>query len=101
MMITEVNICGIPHTVNYTEDKFNVDTHLGQINYAKCEILINKDMPEPIVKETICHEIVHGILMHIGYNDLASDEQFVQALGNAINQTFTIKNIGCECNVNK
>lgn len=100
-MITAVNICGIPHTVKYEEDKFNVDTHFGQISYANCEILINKDMPKALINEALCHEIVHGMLFHMGYDELANDERFVQAMANAINQTFTIKNIGCEANVNK
>jgi hypothetical protein len=78
-----------------------VDTNFGQINYSKCEILINKDMPEPLIKETLCHEILHGMLVHTGYDNLSGDESFVQALSNAISQTFTINNIGCECNVNK
>jgi hypothetical protein len=41
--------------------------------------------------ETLCHEIVHGIFVHLGYNDYAQDEQLVQALGNAIYQGFDIK----------
>ena len=79
---------------------FNSDLHLGQINFAKAEILVNKDMTPEMTKETICHEIVHGILIHIGCNELSNDETFVQAMGNAINQSFDIKNIGV-CNVNK
>lgn len=85
-----VNICGIPHTVIECEDKFNVDTHFGQIDYKACEIRINEDMTEESKKETICHEMMHGILVHLGYNGYAEDEQFVQALGNAIFQSFEI-----------
>lgn len=85
-----VNICGIPHTVIECEDKFNVDTHFGQIDYKACEIRINEDMTKESKKETICHEMMHGILVHIGYNEYAEDEQFVQALGNAIFQSFEI-----------
>lgn len=86
-----VNICGIPHKVIECEDKFNVDAHLGQIDYKACEIRINKDMTREIKFETICHEMVHGIFIHLGYNDYAQDEQLVQALGNAIYQGFSIK----------
>lgn len=85
-----VNICGIPHTVIECEDKFNIDTHFGQIDYKACEIRINEDMTEDSKKETICHEMMHGILVHLGYNEYAQDEQFVQALGNAIFQGFDI-----------
>lgn len=87
-----VNICGVRHTVKEVADKFDAgSTHFGQINYKDCEILINKDMTEESKKETICHEMIHGILVHLGYNDYSQDEQLVQALGNAIYQGFDIK----------
>lgn len=86
-----VNICGIPHRIVECEDNFNVDLHFGQIDYKACEIRINKNMTDANKKETVCHEMVHGILVHLGYNDLVGNEQLVQALGNAIYQSFTIK----------
>ena len=85
-----VNICGIPHIVFECEDKFDTDCHFGQIDYKACEIRINKDLTEASKKETICHEMVHGMLVHLGYQE-GYDEQFVQALGNAIYQGFDIK----------
>ena len=87
----KVNICGIPHTIIECEDHFNVDYHFGQIEFGKCEIRINKDASDEIKKETIFHEMVHGILVHLGYNAYSNDEQFVQALGNALYQSFEIK----------
>ena len=86
-----VNICGIPHKVIECEDNFNVDTHFGQIDYKTCEIRINKDMTQENKDEALCHEIIHGIFVHLGYNDYSQDEQLVQALGNAIYQGFNIK----------
>lgn len=86
-----VNICGIPHKVIEYEDNFNADCHFGMIDYKECEIRINKDMTCASKGETICHEMLHGILMHLGYDDLSSNEQFVRALGNAIYQSFEIK----------
>ena len=87
----KVNICGIPHKVVECEDKFDVDAHFGQIDYKACEIRVNKDMTEASKKETLCHEMVHGILIHLGYSEYSQDEQLVQALGNAIYQGFEIK----------
>lgn len=88
----KINICGIPHTVVEIEDKFNADTiHYGQIEYSKCEITINKNIPDELKKETLCHEIVHGMLYHLGFFDQYTDERLVQALGNAIYQSFDIK----------
>ena len=86
-----VNICGIPHKVIECEDHFNTDCHFGQIDYKNCEIRINKDMTDANKKETICHEMIHGIFVHLGYNELAGNEQLVQALGNAICQGFSIQ----------
>lgn len=88
-----VNICGVPHTVIEKEDHFDVDAHFGQIDYKKCEIIINKDMSNEAKHEALCHEMVHGMFVHLGYNDYAQDEQLVQALGNAIYQGFKIKDI--------
>lgn len=86
-----VNICGIPHKVVECDSKFDVDLHMGEIRYADAEIRINKALSENVKTETLCHEIMHGILVHLGYNDLSQDEQFIQAVANAINQAFTVK----------
>lgn len=92
-MINKVNICGIPHKVVYCEDSFNMDTHFGQIDYGKCLIKVNKDLPKEAMEETLAHEILHGILIHLGYEEEAQNEQFVQAMSNAIYQTFTLKEV--------
>lgn len=88
-----VNICGMPHKIIECEDNFNVDTHFGMIDYKELVIKVNKDMPEEAKNETICHEMLHGILVHLGYEEFSQNEQFVQALGNAIFQGFNIKKI--------
>lgn len=88
-----VNICGIPHKIVEAEDSFNVDCHMGMIEYKDLIIKINRNMPQIAKEETICHEMVHGILVHLGYLDLSNDEQFVQAFGNAIWQGFQIKEL--------
>lgn len=87
----KVNICGVTHTVIECEDKFDVDIHFGQIDYKTCEIRINKNLAEEAKEESICHEMVHGMLVHLGYSELSQDETFVQGLGNAIYQGFDIR----------
>ena len=90
-MIDKVSIFGIPHTVRYAPDNFKTgDTHFGEIDFAKCEIIINRDMPEEAQRETLIHEIVHGMLVMIGRNDLSDDETLVQSLALAISQTFEL-----------
>lgn len=87
----KVNICGIPHTVIECKDNFDATAHFGQIDFRTCEILVNKDLSNEHKKETLCHEMIHGILFHLGYSNLSQDEKFVQALGNAIYQSFEVK----------
>ena len=88
-----VNICGVPHEVVEVVDNFDMECHLGMIDYKKAVIKINKDLQGLNRKETICHEMVHGMLVHTGYTELANDETLVQALGNAIMQGFDIKEV--------
>ena len=96
-MIRQVNICGIPHTIEYAEDTFDVNTtHFGQIETSKCEITLNKDMPKEMTNVTLWHEGLHGILLNLGYEKECHDEQFVQALATALNQFATIKDISPE-----
>ena len=85
-----VNICDIPHKVIECDDKFDMDSHLGMITYVDAEIRINSKLKGAMRKETICHEMVHGILVHLGYDNLSDDETFVHSLGNAITQSFDI-----------
>lgn len=89
----KVNICGIPYTVKECEDHFDSDYHCGLIIYSECLIKINKNMHEEMKKATLCHEIMHGILLNIGREDLCNDENFVTALGNAVYATFEVKEV--------
>ena len=87
----KVNICGIPHEVIYCNDNFNLDTHFGQIDYGKATIRISKDVSKEQQDEALCHEILHGILVHIGKEELSQNEEFVTCLSNAIYQSFKVR----------
>ena len=87
----KISICGIPHEIVYANDVFNTDTHYGQIDYGKAVIKISKDVSKEQQGEALCHEILHGILVHIGKDELSQDESFVQCLSNAIYQSFEPK----------
>ena len=87
----KVNICGLEHDIIECEEMFDKDLHMGQIDYDKCQIKINKQLAPQLKDATLCHEIMHGVLIHIGREDLSYDEQFMTALGNAVNQTFCVK----------
>lgn len=90
-----MNICGIPYEIIPCEDNFDIDLHFGQIDYRDAKIKINSDATEPMQQQSLCHEIVHGMLVHLGFQDMSNDEQFVQSLGMAISQTFVVRG-ACE-----
>ena len=48
-------------------------------------------MPKELYTQTLIHEIVHGMLVNIGRNDLSENETFVQTLAMAINLTFDLR----------
>ena len=67
-----VKICGVPHEVVEVKDEFDSDCHFGQISYAECLIKVNKDMPDEMKQSTVVHEMMHGILNHLGYEACAA-----------------------------
>lgn len=81
-----VNICGIPHEIRYKnviaeEDEGVVN---GLIELSKCRITLKKGMTKKFEQETLIHEMIHGVLHHIGRYELAEDEEFVQGLANGL-----------------
>ena len=88
-----INILGVPFTV---EEKECIDTPdegvtQGLIIYSEAKILIRKGLPKDLKRTVLIHEIVHGMLVQIGRNDLTEDEALVQTLAIAIDQTFQLK----------
>lgn len=85
----KVNICGVLHDVVESEDILD----FGSIEYRKGRIVLQKNLTKDIKEEALCHEMVHGMLIHMGYTEFSEDERFVQALGNAIYQGFSPRRI--------
>lgn len=88
-----INICGIPHKVKEVEVLHEADEGItqGEIVYSQATIYIKKGLPKKLKKSVLYHEITHGILMQLGYNELASDEQFVQAFSNSLYRMFKLR----------
>lgn len=90
-----INILGIEYKIKEVDV---IDEELegvvnGKILYSQGIILIKKSLPDDIKKEVLYHEILHGILVRIGQNDLSCDEILVQGLANAIYQMFELKGV--------
>lgn len=89
-----VKICGIPYEVEICSDDWELDEiNFGQIKFKECKILINDSACEAMQEQTLVHEIVHGMLMQLGYQEYSLDEKFVQALAMAINQSFDVRGV--------
>lgn len=89
----KIKICGLPFKVKYVDviDEASEGITQGEIYYSQAEIRICKRLPKRIQKRVLYHEILHGMLVHLGYNDLTSDEVFVTSLANAMYQMFRLR----------
>lgn len=89
----KINILGVPHKVKEVK-KINEScegTVQGIIYHEDATILLKKSMPKDLKESVLYHEIVHGILVSLGYNDLSTDETFVQGFSNALYQMFKLR----------
>lgn len=83
----KVNICGMEYEVMICDDPFGTDS-AGQIDFRRFKIRLASDLCLEAKGEALCHEMVHGMLYHLGYSDLAENETLVQGLANAIYNSF-------------
>ena len=89
----KVNICGVSHEVKKVmaiDEGCNGIT-LGKIDHSKAEIELRSGMPSGLEQSTLFHEVLHGMLVQLGYNSLSEDETFVQGFSNAMYQMFDFK----------
>lgn len=87
-----VKICGVPYEI-IDKDYIESDDGrcVGRITYDECIIEMRKGQHPDYYNQSLVHEVVHGMLVMIGRNDLSNDETFVQTLALAISQTFDLK----------
>ena len=87
-----IDICGIPYQVVECEDYFTGDSvHFGEIDIKQCKIQIAKDMSKEMKEQTLMHELLHGILMTLGYTEENENEQFVTAVSAAMYPIFKVR----------
>lgn len=87
-----IKICGIPYKIIEKECIESSNGRcLGLITYDEGTIEIRKGQQPDYYRQTLIHEVVHGMLVMIGRNDLSEDETLVQSLALAISQTFDLK----------
>lgn len=84
MEIKKVKILATEYRVEEVEQIDKYQRLLGQIEYTEQVIKIDKNISEDMKKETLIHEIIHGILEKLGYEELNEDEQKVHSIASTM-----------------
>ena len=89
----KIKICGIPYKIKEVAviDEPDEGVTQGKIIPSRSTILLKKSLPKHLKKSVLFHEILHGLLIELGYNELSENEILVQSLSNAMYQTFELK----------
>ena len=84
MEIKKIKLMATTYDVEEVEQIDKYQRLLGQIAYTDQIIKIDKNISEDMKKEVLIHEIFHGVLEKLGYNDLNEDEQKVQSIASTL-----------------
>lgn len=84
MEIRKLKIMATEYAVEEVEQIDKYERLLGQIDYAEQKIKIDKNISEDMKKETLIHEILHGILEKLGYQELNEEEQKVHSIASTM-----------------
>lgn len=82
--VKKIKILATEYRVEEVEQIDKYQRLLGQINYCDQSIFIDKNISEDMKRETLIHEILHGILEKLGYTEINNDEQKVQSIASTL-----------------
>jgi hypothetical protein len=91
MIPSKVKISGIEYEIAITENRKANDAGdilLGEIVYHDATIYINEEQNEQLREATLLHEIVHGILYHMG-SEMNDNEKFIEGFSSGLHQVFS------------
>jgi hypothetical protein len=64
--------------------------HLGEAVYQEAKIKLHVGgVPPSVLEQNFCHEAVHFMLYILGYEELNSNEQFVDSFAHMMHQFIT------------
>ena len=84
MKIKKVKILATEYDLVEEEQIDKYQRLLGQINFTEQKIRIDKGISEDLKRETLIHEILHGVLEKLGYDTLNDDEQKVHSIASTM-----------------
>lgn len=86
--MNKINIAGIEYRVKLCTVIEHGTNAVGMIDFLGEVISIRKDLSQARVRQTLMHEVVHGILDSIGYHELNEDERFITVFANTLTQVL-------------
>ena len=84
MNLKKIKIMATTYDVEEVDQIDKYTRLLGQIQYVEQKIMIDKNISEDMKRETLIHEILHGILEKLGYNNINDDEQKVHSIASTM-----------------
>ena len=93
MNINKIKIMATDYFIEEVEQIDKYQRLLGQIEYTEQKIKIDKNISEDMKKETLIHEILHGILEKLGYTEFNEDEQKVHSIASTMYLVLKENNI--------
>lgn len=84
MKIDKLKILATEYKIEEVEQIDKYQRLLGQIEYVEQTIKIDKNISEDMKKETLIHEILHGVLEKLGYEELNEDEQKIHSIASTM-----------------
>lgn len=86
MLPCKVKIAGIEYQVKEVEGNLEKFNNLGQINYYKGIIEIDKSLADDRKEQVLVHEILHGIFFEAGFED--HEEDMINRLSIVLHQVL-------------
>lgn len=87
-MPESINILGIDYKISLVDVVDKTQLCFGQIDYFACEIRIDKNLPVAMQRQTLLHEVIHGICNLLGLVNINDDEGAVQGIASGLYSTF-------------
>lgn len=82
-----INILGVPYRLKFVDFISKEELRIGEIDYLNQEILILSGMAREVQYITILHEVMHGILEQLGFEE-SQEEHLIQGLANGLFQVL-------------
>ncbi|MCP1225713.1 hypothetical protein [Sebaldella sp. S0638] len=87
-MLKEINILGKIYKIKYVKKINNDSDQFGEIDYLKQVIKIRKDCSPEYQESTLLHEIIHGILEQLGFDEENKNEHLICSLETGLYQVL-------------